>query len=946
MSQAFRLPAGGRIDRSRRIGFRFNGRRLHGYEGDTLASALLANGIRLVGRSFKLHRPRGVMSAGEEECNALLDVDFGDGRIPTVRATLARLTDGLEARSQNCFPSVAFDLGRTFDRLWPAGFYNKMFKWPNWPVFEGAIRRASGLGRAPNREGRTRYRHRNAHCDVLVVGAGPSGLARALTEVREGRDVILVEQDFEAGGSLLHDRSEFDGQDSDEWLKGTIDELGRFENIRLMLEATAVGYYDHNVLTIHDRSMAGTDGGVETLWKVRAGHVVLATGAIEQPLLFGNNDLPGVMSAGAMHQYLGRFGVRCADNTVGVANNDLAWSSLFSLHDGGVGVLAIADTRLEIRHDLLRGASERGIAVHPGSRPVSAYGSRGVSRFAFLDASGKKRSIRCRSVAVSGGLSPTVHLFSQAGGRLRYDPERACFVPDGCRQAAEAIGAAAGDFAKPSEYNISPASVAPCSGSRQWVDYQYDVLVSDIELAVRENYGSVEHMKRYTTAGMSVDQGKTSTLNALSVLASLTGRDPGELGTTTYRPLYMPVTMGAIAGNRRGPMYLPSRRLPAHAWHESRGAVFDDYGPWKRPAYYGGYSDHPIDAIFGEVEAVRNSVGLFDGSPLGKFEIVGPDAAEFLNRIYLNTVSTLKVGKVRYGLMLNENGTIIDDGVCIRMADDRFLVNSTSAGADRMAVWLERWRQCEWPDLELVISPVSSQWGVATVAGPRSRDVLANIDGIGDLSSENFPHMSFRKGILGDGTPFRLQRVGFSGEQSYELSVPAGSVAGFLEQLSAAGEPYGIRPFGIESLDVLRLEKGFLHVGGDTDATTNPLDVGFSAIVANKKADFIGKRSLLRPHERKPGRRQLVGIVTSDPLAVLNQGAHVVRTEGASRRSEGFVTSSAISPTLGRRIALGMIENGTGRMGEDIQLYDLGKLIPARIGATCAYDPGGERMRA
>ena len=540
-------------------------------------------------------------------------------------------------------------------------------------------------------------------------------------------------------------------------------------------------------------------------------------------------------------------------------------------------------------------------------------------------------------------MSPTVHLFSQAGGRLGYDPERVCFIPEDCRQAVEVIGAAAGDFARPSEYNISPGTVAPCSGSKQWVDFQYDVLVSDIELAVRENFASVEHMKRYTTAGMSVDQGKTSTMNALSVLADLTDRDPGEVGTTTYRPLYMPVTMGAIAGHRRGPMYLPSRRLPAHAWHESRGAVFDDYGSWKRPAYYGARMD---EAISREVGAVRNTVGLFDGSPLGKFEIVGPDAAEFLDRIYVNTVSTLNVGKVRYGLMLNENGTIIDDGVCVRMAEDSFLVNSTSAGADRMAVWLERWHQCEWPDLDLVISPVSSQWGVATIAGPRSRDVLANIGGLGDLSTGKFPHMGFREGILDDGTPFRLQRVSFSGEQSYELSVPAGSVACILDRLATSGEPHDIRPFGIESLDVLRLEKGFLHVGGDTDSTTNPMDVGFAAIVANKKSDFIGKRSLSRPHDREPGRRQLVGIETLDPMASLNQGAHIVRTGGASRCSEGFVTSTAISPTLGRRIALGMIENGVKRMGEDIQIYDLGKLVPGRISAPCAYDSDGERMRA
>ena len=648
------------------------------------------------------------------------------------------------------------------------------------------------------------------------------------------------------------------------------------------------------------------------------------------------------MTVTAMHKYLGRFGVRYADNTVGVVNNDLAWLSLFALHDGGVKVLAIVDSRREIRHDLARRALEREIVVHAGSRPAKSRGIRKVSRVDFVDANGVRQSIRCKSVAVSGGLNPTAHLYSQAGGRLKYDSNRACFVPESCRQAIDVAGAAAGDFASPSEYDISPRATAPCASSLQWIDFQNDVLVSDIELAVRENFVSVEHMKRYTTVGMSVDQGKTSNLNAMSVLAGFTGRDAGEVGTTTFRPPYVPVTMGVIAGNRRGGLYLPSRRLPAHVWHQNRGAEFDDFGPWKRPAFYGKDMAKAIDR---EVEAVRSGVGIFDGSPLGKFEIVGPDAAEFLSRIYVNTVRTLNVGKVRYGLMLNENGSIIDDGVFVRMADERFLVNSTSAAADHIAVWLEQWHQCEWPDLDLVISPVSSQWGVATVAGPRSRDVLSSIDGIGELSTESFPHMSFREGTLGDGTPFRLQRVSFSGERSYELNVPAGSISDILERLDVAGESWGIRPFGIEALDVLRLEKGFLHVGGDTDSTTNPIDIGFGRIVANKKSDFIGRRSLSRPADQARGRRQLVGIETADPKATLKQGAHVIRTDGSGRRSEGFVTSSAMSPTQNRRIALGMVENGSDRLGEEVRVFDLGVIILARIVAPGVYDPGGERMR-
>ncbi len=942
MTQSYRLEEGGRIDRSTTVDFEFNGKTLQGYSGDTLASALLANGRRVISRSFKFHRPRGIVSAGVEEFGGLLAADYGWGMQPIIRATQIPLVDGLRAETQNCFPSPSFDLLRVFDytrSLWAAGFYNKTFKWPNWHAYEWAIRRAAGLGRLPDGVNPSRYFHMNAHCDVLVVGSGPAGLAAALHAARAGNDVLLVEQDRELGGSLLYDSSAIDGQPPANWLTEMARELCAAENVRILTSATVAGYYDCNVLAVHDRSAAfRSDDPVEAFWKVRADRVVLGTGAIEQPLMFGNNDLPGIMLAGAMRHYANRYGVQCGRRIVAVVNNDLAWRSILELPGADV----IIDSRDSVDESLVDAAQHAGIDVVCGAVPIAARGSKSVKGLQYRDGEGRLKTIGCDGIAMSGGLNPTLHLYSQAGGRLRYDEQLACFLPQECRQNVGVTGAANGEFAAPHAYNIGPRKLSPAKTSIQWVDFLHDVTASDIELACHENLRSVEHVKRYTTTGMAVDQGKTSNLNALTLLGDLTGRSPGEVGTTTFRPMFMPVTMGAIAGIRQGQFYAPAKRLPAHDWHVARGAEFEDYGGWDRPAYYG---DDREESIRRETLLVRESVGLFDGSPLGKIEIKGPDAAEFLNRIYVNTVLTLKPGKARYGLMLDENGIVIDDGVFVRIAEDHFLINPTSGNADRIAAWLEEWHQCEWPELDLVMLPVTTQWAVVTVAGPKARAVLASLPGMLDLSTTSFPHMSFASAELDDGTPYRIQRVSFTGELSYELSVPANRATEFFECVWQAGEPYDIGLFGAESLMILRLEKGFLHVGGDTDVTTNPLDIGFAGILANKKGDFVGARSLQRAEDRRSDRRQLVGFEVEKNSTDVLPGAHVVTGRGATRRSEGFVTSACRSPTLGKTVGLALLERGFERNGEDVVLFDQGKTLTARIVDACFYDPEGERMR-
>ncbi len=981
-----RLESGGRIDRSRRLAFEFDGRQYYGFAGDTLASALLANGVRIIGRSFKLHRPRGLMAAWSEEPNGIVQIGSGATAVPNLKATQIELIDGLKARSVNCWPSARWDIFAflgLFGRMMPAGFYYKTFKWPSWHWFEPVIRRAAGLGTAPIRPDPDRYEERFEHCDVLVVGAGPAGLAAALAATRAGARVVLCDDRPILGGSLQWEEKVIDGRPALEWVTAAERQLRTASNARVLTNTTAFGCYDHRLAALAER-LGGQNREPlrERLWHVRAAQIVVASGAIERPIVFPENDVPGVMLASAATSYAVQYAVRPGRRAVVVTSTDSGYEAAEALRARGVEIAAIIDSRVE-PGEITAGAKHTGIAVLAGHVPVRVHGTRAVKaidvRPQSADAQGTGSSLRlgCDLICVSGGWTPTVHLFSQARGQLRYDPGRAALIPVTGLNGLQCAGAAAGNFAlhqcltdgfatgreaakaagARSDAGLAPIGIPErCAVTafwacpqvrprKSWVDFQSDVTRADLELAVRENLRSVEHVKRYTTTGMAVDQGKTSNMNALGILSELTKVPIAEIGPTTFRPPYDPVTLGTLAARHVGEFYHPQRRTPLDRQHAAHEAVFEDFGGWRRPAWYASHGRTRVECIRAEKRVTRGAVSLFDGSPLGKIEVRGPDAAVFLNRMYYNTMRTLAVGRIRYGLMLSEHGVIIDDGVCMRLADDHFLISTTSAGASRVFAGFEDWLQCEWPDLRVLVTNVTSAWGNIAVAGPRARELLSLLSTDIDLDRGSFPHLSIRCGTL-EGVRIRMARVGFTGELSFELNVPAGYTASLWEHLLERGASLGVMPIGIEALQELRTEKGYIHVGTDTDGRTLPADIGMGEVLARKSDDFVGRRSLERTDATRADRLQFVGLEADGRNTVLPIGAHVVADAKRRTGSQGYVTSTCMSETLGRSIALGLVQAGRRRLGEAVQVYSDGRLYPARIVSPRWYDPEGERLSA
>ncbi|HEU4517035.1 MAG TPA: sarcosine oxidase subunit alpha family protein [Steroidobacteraceae bacterium] len=974
----YRLDKGGHVDRSQPIHFRWNGRKLPAFAGDTIASALLANNVAIAGRGMKLHRPRGVFAIGPEEPNALVTLGRGATAEPSARATMIPVRDGLEVRAQNAWPSVGFDLGRMLDRtagLWHAAFYHKTFKWPSWDFWEWWIRRTAGIATPPREPDPARYDAVHAHCDLLIVGAGPAGLLAAQVASRSGLTVILAEQDFECGGRLLATNTLIDDAPVTVWFASLLGELAASRSVKLLTSTTCFGLYDHGMAGLLQRLDLGNEPGPvrQRYWRVHAKQTLLATGAIEQPLVFVHNDLPGIMLAGAARQYANRYGVAAGRKIVLATNNDSAYLAALDLVAAGAPVRLVLDCRAEAPADLAKWLRAQGVEVRAGSGVAKALGRRRLDRIVLVDG----ESVSCDALGVSGGWQPAVHLWSHARAPIAFDEDRRSFLPQDSRPPLQAIGSLNGCTSLDASFVEAIAAVhralahagwtdelmvarpivqeAPLTASagvppriasdagRQWLDFLHDVTVADAEIALAEGYEHIEHLKRYTTCGMAADQGKTSGLNALLTVAEMTAKSPNEVGTTTFRPPYTPVTLGALAGRQLGPRYAPKRLLPAHAEHEALGAHWWEAGGWMRPACYPRKGESPAQAVQREAAAVRAGVGVFDASPLGKIEVTGPDAAKFLDRFYVNNVAKLEDGRVRYALMLNEGGAIIDDGTVARLGREHFVVTTTSGGASRIAAWLEEWRQCEWPELEVFVTPVTTQWATFAVAGPRARQLLARFRTDIAFDWRSMPHMSLREGRFA-GVHARLYRVSFSGELGYEINVPARCGAALWSELLKAGTDFGVTPYGIETVLLLRLEKGYLHVGVDTDGTTAPADVGWGAVAAKRKSDFIGKRSLSRPDNQRADRLQLVGLTDAE-AAVLVPGAHL-RLPGTNEGSDGWVTSASHSPALGKTIALALLRGGRDRVGETLTVHDLDRTSVATIVSPTFLDPEGKRLHA
>ena len=995
-----RLPQGGRlIDKARTVSFEFNGQKMRGLAGDTLASALLAEDQMLVGRSFKYHRPRGIVASGAEEPNALVGLGRDARFEPNQRVTTTELFEGLEAQSQNHWPSLENDIGvvnNYLARFLPAGFYYKTFIHPRpfWKhVFEPIIRQSAGLGKAPKDRDADRYEHFYAHVDLLIIGGGIAGLQAALDAGKQGKRVLLVEQTAHWGGRAPVDGIELGGKSADEWITATLATLGKMKNVTLRSRTMGAGVYDHGYALAYERvtdHAPSVDAPRHRLWRIRAARIITATGAIERPLSFAGNDIPGVMLASALRDYIVNYGVAAGKRIVIATNNDDGYRSALVAKEAGLEVAAIIDPRPAATGDLIEAARSAGMSIKQGMAIAEAQGGKrvtGVKICAQHSDGSTGEVIACDVVGMSGGWSPVVHLWSHCGGKLIWDEAQACFRADPTRpplshdgegfvfvagaadghstaaaslkSAQAAVAAATGQAVKsrlpkvvePELGALAPIWIMPARApiqkrAKMWLDFQNDVKVSDVQLAAREGYESVEHTKRYTTLGMATDQGKLSNINGLAVLADALQAQIPAVGTTTFRPPYTPISMGAIAGEARGAVFQPLRRTPIFDWHVEHGADFEPVGQWRRPYCYPRTGEDRHAAVTREINATRASLGLLDASTLGKIIVKGPDAGRFMDMLYTNMMSTLKPGRCRYGLMCNENGFLMDDGVVARLDEETFLVHTTTGGADHIHAHMEDWLQCEWWDFKVYTANVTERWAQVAVVGPNARKLLEKLGSDTDFSAEALPFMAWTDAKIG-GFEARVFRISFSGELSFEIAVPASRGLDFWESLIEAGAEWNISPYGTEGLHVMRAEKGFIMIGDETDGTVIPQDLGLDWAIAKKKEDYLGKRAHARSFMDNPDRWKLVGLETLDG-GVLPDGAYVIRAgknANGQNNVQGRVTSTYYSPTLKRGIAMALIYNGPDRMGEVVNLTDgKGCQIKARICSTIFFDPKGEKQ--
>jgi sarcosine oxidase subunit alpha len=983
--QAFRLASGGVVERGKAVAFSFDGRGYTGFAGDTLASALLANGVRLVGRSFKYHRPRGILSAGPEEPNAIVELREGARREPNTRATVVELFEGLSATSQNRFPSLRFDLMAANQLVAPilaAGFYYKTFMWPAsfWEkVYEPLIRRAAGLGRAAEDADPDSYDKVTTHCDVLVIGAGPAGLMAARAAVRAGARVVLCEEDFRLGGRLLSERRGIDGRPALEWVREVEAELLAAPECRILRRTSVFGVFDGvygAVERVSDHlAVPASLQPRQRLWRIVAKRHVLAAGSIERPLVFGDNDRPGVMLAGAVRSYLNRFGVMPGRRAVVFANNDDAARTVADLAAAGVAVAALVEARAEPSAEIRRIAEAAGAPLLAGAAVTAVHGRLAVRGVTVTEASGRVQNFDCDLLAMSGGWNPTVHLTSHHGGKPVWDEAKAAFLPGKLPPGMAVAGAAMGDFgladclaggaragaeaAALAGFQTAPGPLPSVEDEatflqplwrvrggkgKAFVDFQNDVGDADVELARREGFRVVEHLKRYTTLGMATDQGKTSNVNGLALMAELSQRSIGQTGTTSFRPPFTPVALGALAGHHRGKDFRPTRLTPTHDWAKAQGAVFVEAGLWLRAQYFPqpGETDW-LETVTREVRAVRGGVGFCDVTTLGKIDIQGADAAILLDRVYINAWSTLKMGRVRYGVMLREDGMVMDDGTTARLAEDRFLMTTTTVNAAKVFQHLEFCHQVLWPELDVRMISVTDQWAQIAVAGPRSRAILEELVDPGfDLSNEAFPFMACAELTVCGGVKARLFRISFSGELAYELAVPAGHGAMLARRLAELGAT----PYGTEALGVMRVEKGHA-AGNELNGTTTAGDLGMGRMMSRRK-DFIGRVMAQRPGLTDPERPVLVGFRPVDRTARLRSGAHFL-PKGAARvaaNDQGYMTSVVFSPVLGHWIGLGLLARGRERLGEIVRAHDplRGGDVEVEVVSPVFVDPEGVRL--
>jgi len=989
MKQKNRLSTGGAIDRTKELVFHFDGKAYSGFHGDTLASALLANDVHLVGRSFKYHRPRGFLTAGSEEPNGIVELRTGARREPNTRATMAELYQHLSASSQNASPSLKFDflsVNQLFSNFLTAGFYYKTFMWPAafWePLYEKIIRRAAGLGRAATDADPDTYEHSHAHCDVLVVGAGPAGIAAALSAGKTGARVVLAEENAFLGGHLCLGRDTINGKQADEWLAEAERAFAEMDNVNVMPRTTVFGYYDHNVLAALERvndhvSIPENHEPRQRLWTIRATEVVLACGSQERPLVFDNNDLPGIMLSTAVKRYVDRYAVLPGKKVVLCGNNDSIYETADLLHDNGAEIVAICDLRREVSA-VARQAMDAGMQVETGIMPETAHGWHRVSSITLQRHDEScYGNLACDLVVVSGGHSADVHLVSQTGVAPAWREDIHSFVPAKPIRRERSAGASNGSFmladclreghaagyeaAKAAGIKAGRATAGPKSDSKEYgfmeavwrcpgqgkafVDFQNDVTAKDITLAHQEGYVSVEHLKRYTTLGMATDQGKTSNVNGLAIMAEAKGQSIPQVGTTRFRPPYSPVAIGAFAGHERGRNFKPVRRTAMHYANEKLGAVFVEAGQWLRPQYYPKPGEGVMEAIWRESNQVRKTAGICDVSTLGKIELFGSDAAEFLNRLYINGWKMLAVGKARYGVMLREDGNVYDDGTTSRLAEDHFLMTTTTANAAGVLAHMEHYSQVVWPELDVHFCSATEQWCGVAVAGPNARKVLQDAFGKSfDMSNENLPFMGVGE-FDWNGAKARVFRISFSGELAFEVNVPWRYGEAMWNAIYQAGQPHGLIPYGTEALSVLRIEKG--HVAGnELDGRSTASDMGLGKMMSGKK-EFVGKKMAARSGMVSEDRPQLVGLKMIDEEGRLRGGAHLIESlsDTSTTASMGWVTSVGDSPALGCWIGLGYVHGGADRHGSKmIAYYPLkDESVEVEIVSPHFFDPEGERL--